>query len=766
MQYVQIAMIKDIINIHNIGRFSKYDKRGDLAFRRYTLVFAENGRGKTTLCSILRSLQSNDVDPILERRTLGAEGDPHVQILLSNGRAAFAAGAWSTNFSELMIFDQKFVSDNVFSGDTIDAEHRQNLYRVILGVNGVKLAHKVEAINNGIRVLNAEIAENKKKIEREMPRQANFEKFLEMGDEEEIDRKIEQQERIVVLARSAAEIAKKPLLSGIDLPELQADFFDILDAGLEDISADAESRIKEHLHHHGMDKNGERWLAYGTQYSSGATCPFCNQKLEDLKLIEAYQSYFSEEYDNYRNRIETIKKNLEILFSDAKWLTISQSISKNSDLREFWGQFLELPKMEIDSPRLESAIRQFREAALELVDKKLAAPLESIGAGERFRSAESEFDRSKLATNAYCEVVTKVNELIQKKKDETENFDLSSETNKLAVFQAEQIRQKNDVVALCNEHKGLLKRKRTSEKHKETAKEDLDKYSDEMIEKYQGELNAILRSFNAGFSITNTKRSYAGGAPSSSYQILINDHEVNLTGTRGVHRQPTFKTTLSSGDRSALAFAFFLAQLRHDPKHDEKIVIFDDPFNSQDRSRRSRTMELIRKCGRSCAQVIVLSHDPRFLKILWDNIIDRAEVRTLQLSRVGQRNTVINGWDIEKETKDAYFLDHSALTEFLHDGGDATIDIARKIRPVLEGYCRYRFPNEFADNQWLGDMIGVVRNIGETHPLFSALGDLEEINDYSKRFHHEANIVADQNFLDDGELQSYVSRTLMLIGGY
>ena len=78
----------------------------------------------------------------------------------------------------------------------------------------------------------------------------------------------------------------------------------------------------------------------------------------------------------------------------------------------------------------------------------------------------------------------------------------------------------------------------------------------------------------------------------------------------------SFRNTLSSGDRSTLALAFFLAQLDLDPGLPNKIVVFDDPFTSQDRSRRSCTQQFIRRKSAAAAQVIVLSHDPEFLKVL------------------------------------------------------------------------------------------------------------------------------------------------------
>jgi wobble nucleotide-excising tRNase len=46
---------------------------------------------------------------------------------------------------------------------------------------------------------------------------------------------------------------------------------------------------------------------------------------------------------------------------------------------------------------------------------------------------------------------------------------------------------------------------------------------------------------------------------------------------------PSFRNTLSAGDRNALALAFFFASLERDPQRAQKIVVIDDPISSLDR---------------------------------------------------------------------------------------------------------------------------------------------------------------------------------------
>jgi wobble nucleotide-excising tRNase len=65
-------MLNRLQLLRNIGQFNNVYTPATLALRRLTLIYAENGRGKTTLAAILRSLASGEALPITERRRLGA----------------------------------------------------------------------------------------------------------------------------------------------------------------------------------------------------------------------------------------------------------------------------------------------------------------------------------------------------------------------------------------------------------------------------------------------------------------------------------------------------------------------------------------------------------------------------------------------------------------------------------------------------------------------------------------------------------------------
>jgi len=129
---------------------------------------------------------------------------------------------------------------------------------------------------------------------------------------------------------------------------------------------------------------------------------------------------------------------------------------------------------------------------------------------------------------------------------------------------------------------------------------------------------------------------------------------------------PCFKTALSSGDRNALALAFFLAMLKQDSDIRRKIVVFDDPFTSLDRFRRTSTQQIIQRLLDSAQQVIVLSHDAHFLKLLYDESPSATtDTKMLRMSKA-RNATIIGEWDIEAEVLNSYEKDYRTLQRVLH----------------------------------------------------------------------------------------------------
>ena len=88
-------MLKKIISIKNVGRFRNSAASGNPQLAKHTFIAGANGYGKTTLCAVLRSLQTGDPAHVLGRKTLGAVDAPAIELLLEGGQARFDGTAWN-----------------------------------------------------------------------------------------------------------------------------------------------------------------------------------------------------------------------------------------------------------------------------------------------------------------------------------------------------------------------------------------------------------------------------------------------------------------------------------------------------------------------------------------------------------------------------------------------------------------------------------------------------------------------------------------------
>lgn len=88
------------------------------------------------------------------------------------------------------------------------------------------------------------------------------------------------------------------------------------------------------------------------------------------------------------------------------------------------------------------------------------------------------------------------------------------------------------------------------------------------------------------------------GGSTANYTLLIDGNRVPLSGDPG---EPSFRNTLSAGDRNTLALAFFFASLQDDPQRAQRVVVIDDPMTSLDEHRTLHTLQEMDRLARDVA---------------------------------------------------------------------------------------------------------------------------------------------------------------------
>ncbi len=757
-------MLQRIISIKNVGRFRSCAAIGDVTFRRFTLIFAENARGKTTLCDILRSLFTDTPAIVIGRATLGSPDPPEIQFLTSGGMISFRDGAWSAPYPDIAVFDGTYVRENVFAGDAVDTEHRRNLYRVIIGARGVALAAILDGLDTQIREKTAEIRENRTQMQRHIPQGMTPEAFVGLADDPEIDAKIATKEQELQAVRQAAQLQQKAGLTALAVPVFPAAFAALLARTFANVAEAAEHRVSEHVARHRMQTRGEPWITEGLLYIVDDSCPFCDQRIDAVGIIQDYKSFFSREYHALRDEVTALKRQVDEAIGERSAAGLERTAAQNLASTESWHQYCELTAPTIpETQPIIDIMGRLRESAQALLDIKAGAPLDAVPPDERFTEALATFEALRTSLGTYNAAVATANAVIAERKRQAQAANLHDVEDALARLRAQKTRQTPEIQALCDADVRLHGEKETLENQKVTARQQLDTHTQQVITQYGQRINWYLERINASFSITTPTHTYRGGPPSTSYQIIINQNPVDLGDPQTPPDRPSFKNTLSGGDRTTLALAFFFAQLELDVNQAAKVVVFDDPFGSMDGFRRNHTVNHIHRCGQGCAQVIVLSHDPNFLHLLWSRIAP-ADRKTVSMVRIGEENTTIAEWDIERAVQARYRADIETLQRFFADGDGERRDVIQKIRPVMEAYCRNLYPTLFGEQEMMGGIITTIRNAGPQHPLAPIVDDLDELNVYCRRYHHGDNPNAATEPVDDAELQGYVRRTLKLVG--
>lgn len=755
-------MLKKIISIKNVGRFRNSAASGNPQLAKHTFIAGANGYGKTTFCAVLRSLQTGDPAHVLGRKTLGATDLPAIELLLDGGQARFDGTTWNATKPEIAIFDGVFVAENVHSGEVVDIEHKRNLYRVIVGDAGVKFAAQDADLAAESRAKTSDISTVGKAVQPHVPASMKLDAFIALPEMADIAAQIEVQARSVDALRQAGALQARPALSEFAIPALPEDFTDLLARTIDDIAQDAEQRLSAHLAAHGMAVNGGNWIADGLGHATD-TCPFCGQDIQSLPLIAAFRAVFSERYKALAGEIATMKGGIARDMGDAVLARIGTVAEQNNGCIEFWQKYcaIEAPALALPTEAVE-AIRALAAVAIGLLDCKAAVPLEPVTPEEGFTVARTAYDRAAVAIETTNAAIRTANVVIADKKTAADAGDFKAAEAELARLTAIQTRHRADVSDLCATYTKLSGEKDAIEVLKEAVRKQLDAHTKTVVKPYERRINDYLAAFNAGFTITETKHAYPGGVATSSYQLVINDTAVDLGDGKTPGDRPSFKNTLSAGDRTTLALAFFLAHLERDPAATAKLVVFDDPFNSQDAFRRRQTVHEIMKVAGKCAQVIVLSHDATFLKQVWDKA-PAAERVALTIADHRAQGSKIMPVDLDQACRGRTATDIDDLQTYLTSGAGGLLDIIRKMRVVLETHCRTTYPGSFLATDWLGDMVRKIREGGNAHPAQALYDELDQINGYTSQYHHGENMAdATPDQIDPSELTGFTRRTLRI----
>jgi len=755
-------MLERIAEIQGVGLL--YQANGKpFTCHKSTLVYADNGRGKSTLATIFKSASLGDGTLITACKTVDGTLPPKVVLQFGSGhKVSFESGAWSEPRPELLIFDSDFINQNVHSGGSVSTDHRKNLLEFALGEAAVAARTAVDKATSESKAA-TETAQNfigQLSGHHSGLSLAQFEQLPQVSD---IDAKVADLQKRLIATSNVAAIQAKPVPKALSEPSFDIDsLFAELGLSLKKVHADAEKIVKEHVAKLG-GKDAETWLSQGRQFGNGTSCPFCDQDISSNNLVSAYQTHFNAAYGDLKTKVAR----LQSAVAGSTAANIIDFLKQNVDLAAVqataWAEHAPIQPILFDADYARIALAAFREFVTDLARRKNATPLEAFGTSEEKAKAIALWEQVLIPVRSANAAIKAAAELITAYKSQLSSDNVPQLQQQIQHLQITNRRYAPKVVELLGQLALARTAVVTADAAKKAARDNLDSLMTTTLSKYQTLINTLLKNFGASFSIKGMSANFRGSAPRSEYGLLLRGKDVALDGG-----PPSFATALSDGDKRTLAFAFFIASTLEDPKLATRTVIIDDPMCSLDLNRRHHTRTVLKKLHFKAAQLIVLAHDPYFLRDLRDTLYKEdktAPIAIFQLAAAANNYTNFAPLDIDKECESTYSQHHRLLNEFSEGKGDPT-SVAKAIRPMLEGYLHRRFPGLVPKDLLFGQVVVLIQNAVAPSPLCHAqnlVDELNEINDYAGQFHHDTNSDVDSVVVTAPELKTFMERALAVV---
>ncbi|OAK20815.1 AAA family ATPase [Bacillus wiedmannii] len=773
-------MIKKILSIKGVGKyvhFSANDMKINSFFEKLNVIYANNGRGKTTLSAILKSLQTGNSKILIDRKSINYPGKQEVSIL-ATAKHNFKDKVWNAPLNELEIFDTFFIDENVFSGFETSLEHKKNLHQFVLGEKAVLLANDIREIKQNI----SQEQDKLKTLEQRIVIKNNsfsLSGYLKLLPSDDIQERIDNKRKELELAKKKKEIERANLYKLIPNIKLNINIDEckyIIGARIEDIEKKYIEKVQAHLKF--LRGNGlnspEKWIREGfTLVDKGESCPFCNQKIKDNEnLIIPYRQFFNQEYNILKNKCEKALEKFKRFNLMLELEKLQATMNINQELANFWNPLVnEEVAVTLD---LNTEINTIYLRAQSDLNDKLSNLFSEMQV-ENFDLLDKELDSINNVINEVNRQLELGNTYIHHLKGNSK--DVLILEMELSKVEDENRRFQEPYLSYCADYININEKIKELRRENRELQNELKEYSRETFEKYGNKINEYLKAFSTKFEIKDLQSYIIGRSnnPAVRYVLTLDGKEITFDNKGG---KVQASHALSDGDRSTLALAFFLAKLDIDKNIDEKIIVFDDPLSSLDSNRRNKTVNLLIEKSKRAKQTFILSHNDSFIFKLYE----KASPKMMTITYDGKLDDLDSN-DMEDLMEHRYFKQIKKIESFCEspDLKQNISDLQGSIRIILEDSIKFRYrkylKSEYTDTQ--GKKIGPLSNKEGLGSMINILevsdcifkGDkdsiifqLRELNEFSMAPHHGSieSSHREENLTID-ELITFLNQTLDVI---
>ncbi len=454
-------------------------------------------------------------------------------------------------------------------------------------------------------------------------------------------------------------------------------------------------KIKEHI-----SKVGREFIEKGIKLQKEMpdnACPFCTQKIPN-EIIQEYTSYFNKSVETFNQRSLEMSGTLKNILDQWNIKEILQSFEK----------FEPFMKKDFSKNKesLENALEQIKvllEKLQKEVDKKEGAKNK-----EKFQEIDKELLEIQKDIQQHVDETRKI--LNEKKKQKEKLEKLKTELKEARIKKVK------------HDSYDWQKSKREAERKLSVLNRRHERLN-RLLEKIDNKLKELNDQKRPDIKIINNYLK-ALNLPKYSldkdYRIVLNSDALENSEAEMI---------LSGGEKTTLAFAYFLVRLKlFYKKEDLKnlVVVIDDPISSLDEQRIYNTSDIVAKINQELAgealkdedkaQVFVLTHNHTFMARLINMVGKNA--RYFQLERHQNQLKIVCKNEVVGYFDTFYLLLFKEVYEFaekgkVQDNFNEAINYGNKVRILLESFLKINFIDSFLGANSIFDE-GKIKKLIET----------------------------------------------------
>lgn len=662
-------MIKKLKKIKNLGLFSDCTWDSNLNdFDKYNLFYGWNGSGKTTLSKLFACLEDGNS---LEFSDLEYDIEHEGGTVKENSQFN----------QKIRVFNQDYIQKNV----QLVSGKANPIF--ILGEENKEIADKIKTDEETLS--NLETQKSAKETEKTRKESDKANKFTEVakviganlvGSSTRNYRKPDAEKDFESITEkkilSADEVAKqqaaikqeqKDKIVKINLAtdlDLSGAYDEVIGICKETVEINVISRLTENQE---ISVWVEHGLALHTKESE--QCEFCGSNLPNGR-IEALLGHFNEADKKLKEKIDAKITNLQQSIQTIKAVQLPNKAQFYTDLQTSFT----------------SRAITYNQEKNNYCDE-LSAMVEILNTKKQKTTEEVSFSRS--LSNNFQSSVDSVNETIEQHNQKSDNFQT----------------EKDKAVELLKAH-------HLSEIFDEVKTFDSEiKECEKEISKLQNgdELSAFVGVMTLKKQIAENKNKISSehkacDTLNKQLQTFLGRNEIAFEvapeGGYVVKRSGVIAKNLSEGEKTAIAFVYFVVHLK-DQNFDvaNGIIVVDDPISSLDSNSLFQAFAFLKNAVKDAKQVFIFTHNFNFLKLIlnWLNRTAGHQYYMIknQHSTTNGRTAFISGLDKElKDHESEYHYLFKVLYTFETDGSIASVyHIPNVARKVLDTFLMFRVPN-------------------------------------------------------------------------